>query len=151
MPKKGITLIMKQERHLFVIILTCIAIICTALTGCNNVDYNVPAENNEILVNTGNNIDYGTMQQSWMRETFHEISFDVPSDWRKEAKENDIWYYPTENNGDGFLYICGRGFNDVTNDIETKKELMHSYIDSIEDESRESLCAVIQLNMAFQL
>lgn len=46
-----------------------------------------------------------TDEKTLSEETLAEITYKVPSEWRREDADNGYYYYLSEKNSDGFLYV----------------------------------------------
>jgi hypothetical protein len=87
--------------------------------------------------NDGTESEATALQIEWVNETYGELTFDAPANWRKKLQDNNggYFYYATNNDADGFLFVGGRGFTETAPvDFEGKKELMRSLADSEGDE-----------------
>ncbi|MCL2052865.1 MAG: hypothetical protein FWG90_00270 [Oscillospiraceae bacterium] len=114
-------------------------LMCMSLVACDFYETSSNESNGGKTTNEQTNVaevTISTTQKMWTRETFGELSIDVPVNWRKEIQGNSgLFFYPTDNDTDGFLYVGGRGIDDtILKDFEMKKTAMHSLI---EDKSAE--------------
>lgn len=79
--------------------------------------------------------DEGNLE--YTRETLNEISFDVPAEWRKETQgSSGFFFYPTNNNLDGSLYIGGSRIDEgIPNSLDAKRTMLESVIDYKDSEN----------------
>jgi len=66
---------------------------------------------------------------NWKRDTVLDITFEIPSDWRKESK-SCFYFYPTSNNADGFILIQGYDFKSEAAN-KTAKIIINSFIEGV--------------------